>query len=53
VAKALYGVDFPKRKEELRQYAQRHAQEIEIKEPEAVLNVIDRLLTENTRTWQM
>jgi hypothetical protein len=43
IAKALSGVDFPKRKEELRQYAQRHAPEAAIEEPEAVLNVIDRL----------
>jgi hypothetical protein len=43
IAKALSGVDFPKRKEELRRYAQRHAPETGIKEPESVLNVIGRL----------
>jgi hypothetical protein len=36
-------VEFLKRKEELRHYAQRHAPEAGIKEPEAILSVIDRL----------
>lgn len=43
IAKALSGVDFPKRKDDLREYVKRHAPEAGIKKPEAVVNVIDRL----------
>jgi Protein of unknown function (DUF2795) len=43
LAKVLSGIDFPKRKEGLKDYAQRHAPDAGIKDTESVLNVIDRL----------
>jgi hypothetical protein len=43
IAKVLSGVDFPKRKEELKNYAQRHMTEIEVANPQAILDVIDHL----------
>jgi Protein of unknown function (DUF2795) len=43
VAKVLSGVDFPKDKGGLRDYAQRHMTEVEVVDPERVINVIDSL----------
>ena len=43
IAKALSGIDFPKRKDDLKQYAKRRASEAGIRDIEAVTNVIDRL----------
>lgn len=43
VAKALSGVDFPKGKKELKDYAAKHAKESGIDKPEKVVEIIDRL----------
>jgi hypothetical protein len=43
IAKVLSGTDFPKRKEELKNHAQRHMTEVEVADPQAILDVIDRL----------
>ena len=43
VAKVLSGVDFPKNKGELRDYAQRHMTEVEVADPQGIINVIDKL----------
>ena len=43
VAKLLSGIDFPKRKDELKQYAKRHASQAGISDTEAVVNVLDKL----------
>lgn len=43
IAKVLSGVDFPKNKGELRDYAQKHMTEVEVDDPSGIINVIDRL----------
>lgn len=43
VAKVLSGVDFPKSKDELKDYAQKHMTKVEVADPEEIINVIDRL----------
>jgi hypothetical protein len=43
VAKALGGIDFPKRKDDLKEYAKSHVSETGIKDAEAILDVIGRL----------
>lgn len=43
VAKVLSGVDFPKGKKELRDYAAKHANESGIDNPENIVEIIDRL----------
>ncbi len=44
VAKVLSGVDFPKNKVELKDYAQKHMTEVEVAEdPQSIIGVIDRL----------
>ncbi|MDQ3967662.1 MAG: DUF2795 domain-containing protein [Thermoproteota archaeon] len=43
IAKVLSGVDFPKNKGELRDYAQRHMTKVEVVDSEHIINVIDRL----------
>jgi hypothetical protein len=43
VAKVLSGVDFPRNKGELRDYAQRHMTEVEVADPPGVIGIIDRL----------
>jgi hypothetical protein len=43
VAKVLTGVDFPKNKHELRDYAQRHMTEVEVVDPKRIISVIDSL----------
>jgi hypothetical protein len=43
VAKVLSGVDFPKNKGELRDYAQKHMTVLEVADPQCIINVIDNL----------
>jgi hypothetical protein len=43
VAKVLSGVDFPKNKGELRDYAQKHMTEVKIADPQGIIGVIDKL----------
>ena len=43
VAKVLSGVDFPKNKGELRDYAQKHMTVVEVADPQRIISVIDSL----------
>ena len=43
VAKVLSGVDFPKNKGHLRDYAQKHMKDVEVADPQRILRVIDSL----------
>jgi hypothetical protein len=43
VAKMLSGVDFPKDKDELKDYAQKRMTEVEVSDPQGIMDVIDRL----------
>jgi hypothetical protein len=43
IAKVLSGIDFPKSKDSLKQYAKEHISKAEVKDAEAVLNVLDDL----------
>ncbi len=43
VAKVLSGVDFPKNKDHLRDYAQKHMKDVEVADPQRILSVIDSL----------
>jgi hypothetical protein len=43
IAKVLSGANFPKNKDELRDYAQKHMTEVGIADPQGVIGVIDRL----------
>ena len=43
IAKALTGIDFPKRKKSLKEYARKNISNIEVGDPNAILDVIDRL----------
>jgi hypothetical protein len=43
VAKVLSGVDFPKNKDELRDYAQKHVTDVEVADPQRIISIIDSL----------
>ena len=43
IAKVLSGIDFPKRKDSLKEYAKKNIPNVEVADPNAILNVIDRL----------
>jgi uncharacterized protein DUF2795/C2H2 type zinc finger protein len=43
IAKALSGIDFPKTKNNLKKYAEKNISKVEIADPTAILDVIDRL----------
>jgi hypothetical protein len=43
VAKVLSGIDFPKNKGELRDYAQKHMTQVEVADPQGIIGVIDKL----------
>src|SRR5919197_5918959 len=43
IAKVLSGIDFPKRKDSLKEYAKKNILNVEVADPNAILNVIDRL----------
>jgi acyl-CoA synthetase (NDP forming) len=43
VAKVLSGVDFPKNKGHLRDYAQKHMKDVGVADPQRILSVIDSL----------
>jgi hypothetical protein len=43
VAKVLSGVDFPKDKDALKDHAQKHMTDMEVTDPQRILNIIDNL----------
>jgi phage tail tape-measure protein len=43
VAKVLSGVDFPKNKGELSDYAQKHMTDVEVADPQRIISVIESL----------
>ena len=43
VAKALSGIDFPKDKDSLKDYAKRNISKVETRDPNAILDIINRL----------
>src|ERR671923_1740165 len=43
IAKVLSGIDFPKRKNSLKEYAEKNISKVQIGDPNAILDVIDRL----------
>ena len=43
IAKVLSGIDFPKKKNSLKEYAKKNVSNVEVGDPNAILNVIDRL----------
>jgi hypothetical protein len=43
IAKVLSGIDFPKTKNKLKEYAEKNISKVELKDPNAILNVIDKL----------
>jgi hypothetical protein len=50
----LSGVDFPKNKGELKDYAQKHMTEVvEVADPQGIIGVIDRLPDREYQTWLM
>jgi hypothetical protein len=43
IAKALSGMDFPKTKDSLMQYVQKHISKLEIKDSRSILNILDQI----------
>jgi Protein of unknown function (DUF2795) len=43
IAKVLSGIDFPKRKDSLKAYAKKNVSNVQVGDPNGILNVIDRL----------
>ena len=43
IAKVLSGIDFPKRKSSLKEYARKNVSNVEVEDPDTILDVIDRL----------
>ena len=43
IAKVLSGIDFPKIKDSLKQYAEMNVSNVEVKDPNAILNILDQL----------
>jgi Protein of unknown function (DUF2795) len=43
IAKALSGIDFPKTKDSLMQYVQKHISKLEIKDLRSILNILDQI----------
>ena len=43
IAKSLSGIDFPKTKRGLKQYVQKHISKARVKDPKAILNIIDQI----------
>jgi hypothetical protein len=43
IAKVLSGIDFPKRKSSLKEYAKKNISSVEVTDKDAILDVIDRL----------
>jgi hypothetical protein len=39
----LSGIDFPKKKNSLKEYAEKNISKVQIRDPNAILDVIDRL----------
>lgn len=47
IAKVLTGIDFPKTKDSLKQHAKRNISNVEVKDPDAILNILDQLPDKN------
>jgi hypothetical protein len=43
IAKVLSGIDFPKRKSSIKNYAKKNISNIEVRDPNTILDVLDRL----------
>jgi hypothetical protein len=43
IAKVLAGIDFPKTKDNLKQYAEMNVSNVEVKDPNAILNILEQL----------
>ena len=43
IAKALSGIDFPKTKDSLKEYAKKHISKVEVEDPKTILSVIDKI----------
>ena len=43
IAKSLSGIDFPKTKRSLKQYVQKHISKVKVKDPKAILNILDQI----------
>ncbi len=43
IAKALSGIDFPKTKDSLKEYAKKHISKVKVEDPKTILSVIDRI----------
>jgi hypothetical protein len=43
IAKTLSGIDFPKTKDSLMQYVQKHISKLEIKDSRCILNILDQI----------
>ena len=43
IAKVLSGIDFPKSKSSLKEHAKKNASDVKVRDPNTILNVIDRL----------
>jgi hypothetical protein len=43
IAKVLSGIDFPKRKSSLKEYARKNVSNVEVEDPDTILDVINRL----------
>ena len=43
IAKVLSGIDFPKTKDSLKQFAEMNVSNVEVKDPNAILNILDQL----------
>ena len=47
IAKSLSGIDFPKTKRGLKQYVQKHISKARVKDPKAILTIIDQIADKN------
>ena len=43
IAKVLSGIDFPKTKDSLKEYAQKNISKVDLKDPKAILSIIDQI----------
>ncbi|MFL6338935.1 MAG: DUF2795 domain-containing protein, partial [Nitrososphaeraceae archaeon] len=43
IAKVLSGIDFPKRKNSIKEYAKKKVSNIEVEDPNTILDIIDKL----------
>ena len=47
IAKSLSSIDFPKTKRSLKQYVQKHISKVKVKDPKAILTIIDQIADKN------